>query len=262
MYDCKTKYDLETTSLNFVTNARFNIKLADKTSSLSKDNICIVELTTKDKDDLRKKIIAEHALAIDPIYEDISFLKVLDLSLEDSQSHTKGKISEFLETLFPDKKFHVSSVYRMLFDEVKRRANYNKDILSYDELLASKAIGKSQFENIINATGINKNYDEIWGRLEFSLQNCGLQFQEVKKIKQAWSKLELERMDPNNNYLFKLINIISIISKEQEAKGLFDFMNLADIVESVLSAFLSAITIPLSYDNSFIKAIILSEIYE
>ena len=58
LYDCKTKFDLETTSLNFVSNARFNVDLENKLSSLAKDNICIIELSQSEKDALKKKLKA------------------------------------------------------------------------------------------------------------------------------------------------------------------------------------------------------------
>ena len=262
LYDCKTKYDLETTSLNFVSNARFSVNLTDNSASLAKETICIIELTSEEKEKLKSKLKEEHGLTTDPIYEEITFLKVLDLSLDDSKTHTQGKISDFLDSLYQGRKFNIPSVYRMLFDEVKRRANYNKEILSYVDLISNKSIGKSQFERIIDATGINKNFDEIWNRAELELQNDGLKFQDRRKLKQAWKKLEIERMDPNNDYLIKLMGSIKSVSNEQENNGVFNTLNLVEIMESIFISFNNSTKIPLSYDESFIKAIILSEIYE
>jgi hypothetical protein len=262
LYDCKSKFDLETISLNFVSNARYSVNLADKTFSKAKNEICIVELSDTDKATLNTKIKAEHSLTTDPIYENITFLKVLDLSLDGSKTHTQGMIADFLELLKPGGKFNIPSVYRMLFDEVRRRTNYNTDIIAYHELLANKAIGKSQFEKIINATGINKDYDEIWKSIEPILTNDGMKFQEIKKIKKAWSKLELEKMNPNNDFLFKIIESIKTITKEQENNGTLTSFNLQASIESIYNVFNAAKPILLSYDMPFVKAIILSEIYE
>ncbi|MGB4400146.1 MAG: DUF4297 domain-containing protein [Daejeonella sp.] len=262
LYDCKSKFDLEVTSLNFVSNARFSVGLADKSTSKAKNEICIVELSDTDKATLTAKIKSEHKLTSDPIYEDITFLKVLDLSLDGSKTHTQGKIADFLEFLKPGGKFNIPSVYRMLFDEVRRRTNYNTEIIAYHDLLANKAIGKSQFEKIIYATGINKDYDEIWIRIEPILTSNGMKFQEIKNLKQAWSKLELEKMNPNNDFLFKIIDNIEAITKEQEGNGTLTSFNLQESIESIYNAFNDAKSILLSYNVSFIKAIILSEIYE
>jgi hypothetical protein len=262
LYDCKSKFDLETISLNFVSNARFSVRLADQSTSKAKNEICIIELSDTDKSTLRSKIKEEHGLTTDPIYENITFLKVLDLSLEGSKAHTQGKIADFLESLKPGGKFNLPSVYRMLFDEVRRRTNYDIDIVAYQDLLSNKAIGKSQFEKIIDATGINKDYDEIWKVIEPILTNNGMKFQEIKKLKQAWNKLELEKMNPNNNYLLNIIETIKIIAIEQENNGTLASFTLLESIESIYNAFYVAKPIPISYDVPFIKTIILSEIYE
>lgn len=262
LYDCKLKHEIETTSLNFVSNARFSVDLADKSTSTAKDEICIVELTTKDKTEITKKIKEEHTLTTDPVYEDITFLKVLDLSLDDSKTHTQGKITNFFDTLYPGKKLNAPTVYKMLFDEVKRRANYNKDILTYTELLSNKAIGRTQFDKIIEATGLGKDYDEIWKRAEQILRTDGLLFQKSQALKQSWTQLELEKMNPNNDYLQKLIKKIKSIAESKKADGSLEKLNLLQNIESIVDAFNSANKIPLCYDENFVKAIILSEIYE
>jgi len=263
LYDCKSKFDFGTSSLNFVSNARFQVDLeVTLPSSLTKDDICIIELKSEEKAKIKNKIKTEHSLSIDPIYEDITFLRVIDLSLDGSKEHTQGKISEFLNSIFPNKNFNIPNVYRMLFDEVKRRSGYSKDNITYEDLLSNKAIGKSQFEQIMEATGINKNYDEIWNRLDVKLQNDGLSFQATKNLKQAWKKLELERMNPNNDYLYKLIDTLKAIANESESNGTLNNLKLIECVESIYNTFNKTVVIPVSYDLNFIKAIILSEIYD
>jgi hypothetical protein len=262
LYDCKAKFEIETFSLNFVSNARFNVKLEDKMSSISKDNICIVELLKSEKEEIKRKIISEHNLNVDPIFEDISFLKVLDLSLDDSPTHTKGRISDFLDKLFHDRKFHVPSVYRMLFDEVRRRASYHKDILTYTDLITNKGIGRSQFERIIQATCINKDYDDIWNRAEIILYRDGLMYNDIRKLKRQWKKLELERMNPQNDYLVKLNGSIISIYEELESQNIFNTTNLVESMDRIFIVFRERTIFPISYDEFFVKAIILSELYD
>ncbi|WP_161891144.1 DUF4297 domain-containing protein [Pontibacter russatus] len=262
LYDCKAKYDIETTSLNFISNARFSVDLEDKTSSLSKDNICVVELSVKNKAEILSRLKTEHSLMSDPVYEDITFLKVIDLSLDESSGHAKGKITDFLDGLYPEKKFNVPSVYRMLFDEVKRRANYNKETLTYKDLISNKAIGKSQFERIIKATGIDKNYDALWSDINNELISDCVTFSERKKLNHNWKKLEIERMEPNNDYLFKHIEQIRIIVQEEENNNGFVGITLSSCVENVLAKFKSSMNLRTNYDEYYIKAMILSEIYE
>ena len=261
LYDCKSKFDIETGSLNFVSNARYNVKLDSGESSLSKDSICIIELTKKEKEQILRKVKEEHKLKHDPKFEDITFLKVVDLSLDDSSVHAKGKITDFLEGLFPGKNFNVPSVYRMLFDEVKRRANYNKEILTFKDLVNNKGIAKSQFEDIIRATGIKKDYKEIWKRAESELLSNSVSFQDRRKLNQSWTELELAKMEPNNQVLFDLVSKVKSII-EHEENGSLVGINLSQQVDVVLKRTKETIKIPTGYDDYFLKAVILFEFYE
>lgn len=259
LYDCKSKFNIETSSLNFVSNARFNVKLTTGDKSLSKDSICIIELSEDERKEIVAKIKSEHKLIDDPKFEDITFLKVVDLSLDDSSGHTKGKITEFLEEIFPGKSFNVPSVYRMLFDEVKRRTSYNKDILTFDDLVSNKGIAKSQFEDIIRATGIKIDYKEIWRRAEIELQANSVSFQDRKKLGQSLTRLELEKMEPNNQILFSLITKVKSIIVEEETNlvGLNFYQQIERILGKVKSH-----AIPTGYNDFFLRAIILFEFYE
>lgn len=261
LYDCKSKFELETTSLNFISNARFSFKLSDGTNTLSKDEICIIELSDSDKKEIIKNLKEEHKLSTDPIFENITFLKVVDLSLNDSPGHTKGKISDFLNQHYPDNKYNIPTVYRMLFDEVKRRSNYTQDILQYEDLINHKGIGKNQFEDFIKTTGISKNYDQLWIRIDLELQNNGLSFQKRKALQQNWKKLEIERMDSANDYLFSTIKKIIAIIRVEEEKSNFDSLTLLKCVENVYDKFVG-LNLGLGYSEEFIKSIILSELYE
>jgi hypothetical protein len=262
LYDCKLKHSDETLSLNFVSNARFNVPLSDKTRSLNKDNICIIELSKKEKEEISKKIIQEHNLNTNPIFEEITFLKVLDLSLNDSKTHTQGKITDFFDAIYPGKKLNAPNIYRMIFDEVKRRVNYNKEILTYDDLLTNKSICKSQFERIIEATRIGKDNDEIWKKAESILLSNGLSFQKSQELKQSWNLLEVEMMNPNNSYLQKIIKEIKSVIEIAKSDGSISNCNLLNTIESINKAFHDDYKIPREYNENFIKAIILSEIYE
>jgi len=78
LYECKNKFELETKSLNFVSNTRFNIKLNNGLTGISKNEICIIEIADKDKKKIKDKLVNELSINNNPIFEDITFLKVLN----------------------------------------------------------------------------------------------------------------------------------------------------------------------------------------
>jgi len=261
LYDCKAKYELETSSLNFVSNARFNFsKLADGKSSLSEDDICVLHLSNNDKKKILEKVKTEHSLNTDPIYEDLMFFRVVDLSLNDSQTHTMGKISTFLESMYPNQKFNLPSVYRMLFDEVRRRSNYNKTIYGYDELVSNKAIGRKTFDAIIAAAGIGRDYQEIWKSIAPDLADLG--FIEKRNIEQGWKLLEIEKMAPGNTFLDVITKKVKDAINESEEKGDFKDQPLLNCLNHVERQIVHGLSGSTNYAPNFLKALILFELYE
>ncbi len=260
LYECKSKYDLKTDSLNFISNARFSVKLKDGSSGLKKDNICILEIDEKDREKIKKKIKAEFKLSDDPIYEDITFLKVTELSLDDSSNHTKGKLSDFLYNANPEGKFTIPALYQSLFDEVKRRTSYDKEINTYEELIDKKSIGKSMLDNWLNQK-LLLDFDELWKRIEIGLSSDGIAINDLKKIRSSWTTFELAMKNPNDELLKSIIKKINELyikiddSKEIDGKGIVETLN------KILSEYLRSPIIQTVYDDYIIKVIILFELY-
>jgi len=261
MYDCKIKFEKETVSLNFVSNARFQAGLESKKSSLPNDNLCLAELSSKNKAKVKQRLKKEHGDGCEPELE-LIFLRVIDLSLNDSATHTQGKIVDFLRELYPDGKFNIASVYRMLFDEIKRRAANDKDITTYDDLVTKKGIGKSEFDRIIKATGIHKDFDQIWSSIEIELLQEKRSFQERKSIKQKWRELEIERMNPNNDILAKVIGQVQYQISNAVKNGEFHEMSIGQCMDITFFRTRDSHEVLKTYNEYFVKAIILSELYE
>lgn len=261
LYDCKNKFDIETESLNFVSNSRFNIKLADGSNASTKDETCIVEITTDDKKKIKDKLIAELSLTKDPVFENITFLKVTELSLSDSKTHATGKLAEFLLSLNPKGKFIVPALYKNLIDEVRRRTAYNKEIKTFSELVEKKGIGKSLLDKWLTEVAVFKNFDELWSRIEGRLNVEQVSFTSVKKLRDAWIEYELQSKNPNNDVIRKMKS--GIVSAHHTIPAdQMDNLKLTEWLEKIVNKYNEAPVNQGVYDSNFLKAIALAELYE
>ncbi|MEO5645226.1 MAG: dsDNA nuclease domain-containing protein [Bacteroidia bacterium] len=91
LYYCKTVLS-ETTELNFLSNARYDIPLKNNQSGASKSTIHLIDLPFKEREKIRTKLKGEYPSHNPVEFHDLAFLKVLDISLKDSSAHMKGKL--------------------------------------------------------------------------------------------------------------------------------------------------------------------------
>jgi hypothetical protein len=261
LYDCKLKTQNSTESLNFVSNIGF--KVGDKEfNSLDKKEICIIELNESDKQKINNKLTQEHPSEEIGGFEEITFLKVVELNLDDSPTYTKGKIADFLDERYPKTKHNIPLIYQHLFNEVKRKSNYNKDILSYEDLIQCKGIGKIAFQEMLDICGASKDFDYAWRNIETILSNEGIKFSRIKKIKKSWDKVEIERMEPNNSIIKSIVKKLSSLINSALDNNLLDDDTLLECVDKIMMEYKKQAVNQSIYDDNFIEAIILSELYE
>jgi hypothetical protein len=261
MYDNKIKFQGQTKSLNFVSNARFNFNLkpvfASK-PSLSKTTICAKEIEDDELSKIKDQLVAEHALKELPEFEDITFFIATDLSLGDHEKHTKGKLSDFLETTFSERNFKVGPIHRTVFDEIRRKNNYSEDINSFDELVKHKSIGRSRFEEILQTIGVQTDFDEAWATFEARLNVEGFPFGQLLKIKNEWRRCEVDRMDSGNLVIQRIVTTArTAVQQAKETKTLSSLVTEASLYcEQNLQKFSTL------HSSEYIMAMVLMEYYE
>ena len=262
MYDCKLNFPDQTKAINFVSNALYKVKLAKKDEvSTDKSLICTDQLDTQEIEQIKLNLKLEHKLNSDPDFESITFFRVAELSHEDHSTHAKGKLSEFLENLNPSGKYRIGVVYRILFDEVKRRTNYSYDLQTFDELLEHKSIGRSFMKKIIEQTEVVKDYDQIWKSIESRLNSEHLPPMLIMDFRDQWKKLEVERMQPTNEILRQALKDVSKITDDLKFEGKLDDKGILECADLIFEVFHKN-NPDLPFEEAYIKTIALSKIYE
>ncbi|GIP20659.1 DUF4297 domain-containing protein [Paenibacillus sp. J22TS3] len=262
LFGCKLTFGSNTLSINFVSNATFSVELKNKDDkSVDKRTICFAELSSKVIADVIKKIRDEHYLTEDPEFTDITFLHVSDLILNNRETYVKGKLSDFLEELNPNGKFKISLVYTTIFDEIKRKNNYEYSINDFEELLKHKSISKKYFQTILKNFNVDNSCEEMWTYTQNKLSNEAVPLSILPKLRDAWRKYEIDRMDGTNLYLKALreaaANIVVPYKLNLTITSLYQ-----GIIEPAYKEFIEARVQTMDlYDEFYIKVIILMEYY-
>ncbi|MDQ0228855.1 DUF4297 domain-containing protein [Metabacillus malikii] len=258
MYGCKLQFPNHTLSLNFVSNSFLSIDLKDKkTKSLTKRDIPFSEICDKKLAIIINQIKEEHSLTEVPDFLELTFFKVSDLILNDREIYVRGKLSDFLEELNPKGTFKISLVYNTLFDEVKRKNNFEGNIANFDELSQRKGIGRSHFSSIIkNFTNDDSKLEKMWSLTENRLNAEGVPLVEIMELQEAWDTYKVEKMDLTNQYLQDIRKTINkIVLNYRANKSLYK-----DIIQPAFKDFVAKKQVDI-YPEHYIKAIILMELY-
>lgn len=259
MYECKMQFPSHTLSLNFVTNAKFNVELKGKEKGADKETICFNDINDKELANIVKQIREEHLLDDDPEFLEITFYRKDNLSINDRETYVTGKLSRFLEELNPEGKFKISLVYKSLFDEVKRKNNYEGEIKDFESLAKHKGISKSYFSSIVSEFTKDDKVEKAWQMIQMQLNSEKVSMLEVMELSNAWDTYHLERMDLTNLRLQELKNSVSKIVKKYGSETFELFYT--EFVSPVYEIFKKENKEEL-YSKHYIKAVIISEYFK
>jgi hypothetical protein len=257
LYSNKIKFPDTSKSFHFVSNGYFKVKLNSNKNPYDCNSICINQLDKKQKDNFCSKLAKELKIKKTDVNQQIIFLEITDLSLRSHNDHAQGKLVEFLNKIRPQRKYAVQVIYNVLFDEIKRRTDYEQQITSFDECKNKKSICKSSFDKILEEIEPTISMDKIWEELSPQLSTEGWEIKEKLKLKENWDKYEIERMNKTNIILQLLKKkIIKIIEEEKDKK----FSNLRNKIQSITKKYIQ-IKNPEEriYSKDYLNAVILME---
>lgn len=245
-----------TSSLHFVSNAPYDIKLSTGKSSFDYRTIACVQLTSAEV----KKIIMGLNRETDttcslpqtpPLY-----FEVTPLGIDGHETFAKGRLLEYFEKIDPGKSHPVAPAYRVLLEEVRRRTNHEGQIADFEEIKMRKGIGRSTVEKMLSAFVSKIDLAQAWQEIAQRLTVEGVPPIAMRKLKNEWDLYEVKRMDPVNESLQKLREQISSISKTVIEAASDTTLN--DLCELVLSQ----IGETGLYTGNYIRAMTLMETYE
>lgn len=216
MYGNRGVFDPHTRSLSLVSNVGFKLKL--KKGSGTCEGHPLVKV--KDLADAHLKTInaalkKEHTLAGDPDFASITHFVLTELSLTDHSTHAQGKLVTFLEKVRPNRVYEVGALYRVLFEEIKRRTNYDKPCPDLATLIERKGISKAFFDKILDDLPERQSFESVWQTISAGLTSGMVPYSKVLGLQRECKQYEVQRMDLSNAVLGRLRKAV-----EEEAKRL------------------------------------------
>lgn len=193
-----------TVNLHFISNAYYNFRLQDGSNSKTITKIECKQLNDSEVQKLRhnltKELRSECTLPDKPAL----FFEVTALTTQDPSAYAKGKLVDFLSIMFPGRKHAVKAAYQVLFDEVRHKTNHEGQCSSFDELVQKKGIGPSIITRLMAEIAAYPDPDEIWGEVRGQLVHEGVSPWDVRPLRSAWVRYEVQRMDASNDVIQQL----------------------------------------------------------
>lgn len=261
MYGNCLIFDAATRSVNLVSNFAYRVDLSCGSKSDRKETIALTELEAGVAKEVVDQIMAEYGLTSPPNFLGLAKLIVTSLSLDDHADHAKGKLVAFLDRERPGASIAIAPLYKTLYEELRRRANYEKQGLGYEGILRHKAISRDDFVRIMARVPEVKRIENDWPTINLQLSSEGVGFLELKDIREACRKYEIERMNRRNNVLLALREAVKKAADQIRQDGTPS--RLSEALELCTARDRSSGTPGAEiYGNPYVKAMALFELNE
>lgn len=204
LYTCYLNFSDETRALHFVSNQPIRAIAKDSTKRSTFHKVCFNELCSNDKEAIRDA-------SVDPSSNQTDLVGLKKITLSDCALHlvghdtyTKGKLVEYFDKCYPGFALEIPLVHKTIFDEVRKKTNYEEECRHKSDLLLNKSIGKSDFDQIVNIVTSSKSRDERWPEIQSMLHAEGMPNLAILKVKFEWQKFIIDDMDASNEALNEL----------------------------------------------------------
>ena len=243
--------------LVFSSNHGLSAKLANGEKGVDCKTIKFVQFTSKDKEKIRNAAEESNKDFCDiKGLEKIAIIQA-DLPLANHTEITKGKLVEFFEREHPKNTVHVALIYKTIFDEIRRKTNYEQSCTDSAELIEKKAISQSEFEGIIGIILTGRTANELWTEANQILVAEGFKALEIRSLRAQWQKYVVDSMNASDESLDKLQEKIQSCLEDIESSS--TDLSVKDLQKEILGR------VRLSdyfdwYDDQYIRAAILYEV--
>ncbi|HEY1208963.1 MAG TPA: DUF4297 domain-containing protein [Terracidiphilus sp.] len=194
LYDLKLRFPQDVKLLAVVSNASFSLRL--RIDGKKHPEVNCVEFADLHQDH-RKMIMdgleAELSTQEPIILDGLLAFSKSDIPLRDHETYARGRLAEFLQKLFPDRKFSIIPLFRALLSEVSVRNNNHEENTSYADLLVHKALSRRRFTEVLKEAGVSAVRVD-WLEVLQRLNTEGFPFKQVSSMRREWDAVQLDRL--------------------------------------------------------------------
>ncbi len=185
-------------TLNVVSNARYNLPLANKNPSKDRDNICLLEFTPEAQAGVMDCLCKELGSVVDlPL--DRVFLLATGISLTDHEKYGAGELSRVLDARRPNSRVAVQALYRTISDEIARRSNNEWEPTSFSDLCRRKGICRAEVERFLQQTENQPDPQVALEAVKTQLAQEQLDYRDILDVGFAWSRYQVQVTDHSDD---------------------------------------------------------------
>lgn len=177
-----------------------------------------------------------------------------DLSLQDSSTHIKGKLHDFVKRHLSAEEFPLDSLFRLVVEECRKRSKFTGDTPTFGDVVRFKGLTRADVQawlNAVKAAVRIPSWEELSSQLTYP-------FAELLALRSAWSVYRAEALNQADEALRNIRRAI----RERIGRGFGVDDGLIAIIEAT---FVDVEDIGRSYLTPFqparLKAMIIYELY-
>ena len=130
----------------------------------------------------------ENALRIDLLH-----FQKCDLSLDDMDNHTRGKLDAFVNVHLGEVEFSVGALYRAIHEEVSRKAKATTGFSDFAEVVADRGVTRVDADRWLETAKGVRDYPK-WDEIAADVDLPPL---EKPKVRKAYNSFRIEVLNPN-----------------------------------------------------------------
>ncbi len=160
-------------SMVFVSAPGCKLKMGDGTACLDAPRACLIHADEDTLEEIKTKLATELGVKEAQLPLDRVFLWNAGLDLDDTESHTLGRLARFLEEHFP-KVVDANALLKTLLREANRRSCKEAHPASEAELYAERSIARADLAKMLTDAGAYVGLDALRDSIERRLNADGV----------------------------------------------------------------------------------------
>jgi hypothetical protein len=257
----KLETDKSTVAYRFASNARFNIKSDAGGSLESSDQFLCGQIEQKERQKLLALLSDELQVPIPNEMDTTLGFEVSSLALSSHANATTGKLAQFIDHYAHGCAVQTRTLYRALFDEIRRRTSAARPATSFADVCSAKGLSRKLFDQMLQAALKATPADRTWGLIQQTLTMESVPLKRRIELDQGFKRYFARRLNPLDTPLHR-VRTLAVGNSMQlmDASPGIKLLDLAEGVLSVISA-LSEFESSQLDDDAFL-ALVMIETYE
>lgn len=209
-----------------VENATFLSNAPTNFAPSGKQNFCLTECDSKTLKELVTKLEEEFS-SEDTVKSELLRVARTDLSLDDADTHAKGKLETFVVENLGEVEFSLSALFKAVSDECDSKSRATAvDLSDFDQVVAKRGITRDDTNGWLQAISSTINCPS-WEEVSSELTLPALQ---KIRLAREWNSYRVEVLNPNEAVRKVRRLIVSFIQEND-----LDELSLDDLLAQVFA---------------------------